>query len=43
MSKRTLAMDILRKEKNRTAFWFVAFIITISVVIVRHFAESEVR
>lgn len=31
---RTLAMDILRKEKRRTALWFTAFIVAFAVVII---------
>ena len=31
---RTLAMDILRAEKKRTALWFTAFIVAFAVIIV---------
>ncbi len=30
----TLAFDILREEKKRTALWFTAFIVAFAVVIV---------
>ena len=30
----TLAFDILREEKKRTALWFIAFIVAFAVVIV---------
>lgn len=37
----TLAMDILRTEKKRTALWFTAFIVAFAVVIFDRIAGKE--
>jgi len=37
----TLAFDILRAEKRRTALWFTAFIVAFAVVVVDRIAGKE--
>lgn len=36
----TFAMDILREEKRRTRFWFIAFVITIAVSVVSRIVKD---
>ncbi len=37
----TLAFDVLREEKKRTALWFTAFIVAFAVVIVDHITRKS--
>lgn len=43
MNNTTSAMEVLRLEKNRTRFWFTAFLLTITAFVTMHFTERKVR
>lgn len=41
MQKNTLAMDVIRTANNHARFWFMAFILTLTAAVVKHFVERR--
>lgn len=41
MSNRTLAMDILRRQKKATFFWFLAFVLTLTAAVAAYLGRKD--